>query len=137
MILDFPVEIPTWDSGEYKTTTFNTRDEYKDFVLHCFKEPGQYNFNQDSSDVFTEQALLFNKQGFYCIYPENTKDFINYWEDQKAKCRYGLIVKSGSNQWYMTRDYYMWLNFLPIFNKETQKFGFAIVTGKPYLHLAF
>ena len=135
MVLNFPIEIPTWDNGEYTTTLFNTRDEYKDFVLNCFKEPGQYNFNQDSNNIFREQALVFNKQGLYCAYPENTKDFINYWEDQKTKCRYGLIVKSGSDQWYMTRDYYMWLNFLPIFNKEIQRFGFADVRDAQY-HMA-
>ena len=27
--------------------------------------------------------------------------------------------------WYLTRDYYMWLNFLPIFDKEEKKYGFA------------
>jgi len=135
MIDNFPLQIPTWDNGQYTSTTFNTRDEYKDFVLSCFKEPGQYNFNEDCSNIFIEQALAFNKQGFYCIYPENTKDFISYWEDQKAKCRYGLIVISGSSHWYMTRDYYMWLNFLPIFNKEIKKFGFPDIRDAQY-HMA-
>ena len=32
----------------------------------------------------------------------------------------------GDKSWYLTRDYYMWLNFLPIFDKEEKKYGFAI-----------
>ena len=50
---------------------------------------------------------------------------IAYWEDQKIKCREGVIYKHNGLTWYLTRDYYMWLNFLPIYDKEEKKYGFA------------
>lgn len=54
---------------------------------------------------------------------------------EKKKCRKGVIYKSGDKVWYIARDYYMWLNFLPIFNKEIQKFGFADIRDAQY-HMA-
>ncbi len=111
------IDIPTWDNGSWITTSFNTREEYTDFVLSIFKEPGQYNFD-NTSFLFNEQARLFNKNGVYCTSPQGSKDYRIYWDHEKNKCRYGAIYKNAGNTWYLPRDYYMWLNFLPIFNKE-------------------
>jgi hypothetical protein len=128
------INIPTWENGEWGTTSFSTKDEFKDFVFSIFKEPGQYNFDI-TSQKFNEQARIFNNIGFYCKAPQGTKDFIVYWNDQKNKCRLGVIFKNNTDTWYIPRDYYMWLNFLPIFNKETQRFGFADVRDAQY-HMA-
>jgi hypothetical protein len=128
------IEIPTWDNGIWTTTSFNTREEYTDFVLSVFKEPGQYNFDETSS-LFNEQARLFNKNSIYCTSPQGSKDYRIYWDHEKNKCRYGAIYKNAGNTWYLPRDYYMWLNFLPIFNKEIQRFGFADVRDAQY-HMA-
>jgi hypothetical protein len=117
--------IPTWDNGKWTTTSFATRDEFRVFLLTIFKEPGQYNFNEDSNKIFNQQAQIFKSTNIYCAAPFKSKDFINYWDDQKLKCRNGVLVKSGKETWYLAREYYMWLNFLPIFNKEIQAFGFA------------
>ncbi len=127
-------EIPTYENGQWGTTIFHTREEYVAFVKDCFKEPGKYEF--DATTVkFKEQSILFQKQGFYCNHPFKSKDFINYWDDQKNKCRVGAIYKSGGNTWYLTRDYYMWLNFLPIYDKEEKRFDFAKVRDAQY-HMA-
>jgi len=134
MLKQYNIEIPTWENGEWSTVTFDTRDEFKDFVFSIFKEPGKYKFDE-TSKMFNEQARQFNEFSFYCKSPQGTKDFIQYWNDQKNKCRVGVIYKSNGNVWYIPRDYYMWLNFLPIFNKEIQKFGFADVRDAQY-HLA-
>jgi hypothetical protein len=134
MLQQTNIEIPTWENGEWGTTSFDTRDEFNDFVLSIFKEPGKYEFDETSL-IFNQQARIFNDIGFYCQAPQGTKDFIYYWNDQKNKCRVGVIFKNGTNTWYIPRDYYMWLNFLPIFNKETQRFGFADVRDAQY-HLA-
>jgi len=128
------IDIPTWDNGSWITTSFNTREEYTDFVLSIFKEPGKYNFD-NTSFLFNEQARLFNKNGIYCTSPQGSKDYRIYWDHEKNKCRYGAIYKNAGNTWYLPRDYYMWLNFLPIFNKEIQKFGFADVRDAQY-HMA-
>ena len=127
--------IPTWDNGTWTTTSFKSREDFRTFLLTIFKEPGQYNFNEDSSRIFNEQAQIFKKEKVYCTAPFKSKDFINYWDDQKTKCRNGVLVKSGKETWYLAREYYMWLNFLPIFNKEIQAFGFADIRDAQY-HMA-
>ena len=133
--MDFWNDIPTWDNGTWTTTNFDSRDEFRVFIFSIFKEPGQYNFNEDSAHIFNEQCRLFNENKIYCTAPFKSKDFINYWDDQKEKCRKGVIVKSGKEIWFLAREYYMWLNFLPIFNKEIQAFGFADIRDAQY-HMA-
>jgi hypothetical protein len=51
------------------------------------------------------------------------------------KCKSGIIVKNNGNAWYISRDYYMWLNFLPIYDKEEKRFDFAKVRDAQY-HMA-
>lgn len=127
-------EIPTYENGTWDVTTFYTREEFRDFLLSIFKEPGKYNFNE-TSKIFNEEGRKFQKQGFYCAVPIKTKDFIAYWDDQKRKCRNGIIVKDGDEKWFISRDYYMWLNFLPIYDKEEKRFDFAKVRDAQY-HMA-
>lgn len=127
-------EIPTYENGVWDVTTFYTREEFRDFLLSIFKEPGKYNFNE-TSKIFNEEGRKFQKQGYYCAAPVKTKDFIAYWNDQKAKCRNGIIVKDGDDKWFISRDYYMWLNFLPIYDKEEKRFDFAKVRDAQY-HMA-
>jgi hypothetical protein len=132
---EFITDIPTWDNGTWTHTTFNTKDEFKDFITSLFKQPGEYKFNKDTLAIGTEQAQIYYKQKYYCSKPFKSKDFIDYWEDQKNKCRKGLIVKSSKDTWFFSRDYYMWLNFLPIYDKEKAKFGFAKLRDAQY-HMA-
>ena len=127
-------DIPTWDNGTWSTTDFESREEFATFVRDLFKEPGEYKFNKVSEE-FNSQATKFNTQGFYCNAPFKSRDFINYWELEKKKCRKGVIFKSKKQTWFIARDYYMWLNFLPIFNKEIQQFGFADIRDAQY-HMA-
>ena len=126
--------IPTYKAGKWSTTTFETDDEFLQFLLPLFKEPGLYQFNK-TAFLFNEEARKFNKQGYYCTSPFRSKDFVAYWDDQKAKCRNGAIYHSGKKTWYLTRDYYMWLNFLPIYDKEEKAYGFAKVRDAQY-HMA-
>ena len=129
-------DIPTWDNGTWTSTDFNSREEFYEYLLtNVFKEPGKYEFNNTTTSLFTQESAKFNKDKVYCTAPFKSKDFIAYWDDQKAKCRRGLLIKEKGKVWYMTRDYYMWLNFLPIFNKEIQKFGFADIRDAQY-HMA-
>ena len=127
-------EIPTYKDGDWTTTTFDSEQEFIDFLLPLFKEPGEYGFDE-TSYLFNEQARIFNTDGFYCSAPFRSKDFITYWNTEKIKCRQGVIYHNGDKTWYLTRDYYMWLNFLPIFDKEEKKYGFAKVRDAQY-HMA-
>ena len=33
----------------------------------------------------------FKKDGYFCDAADGTKDFIDYWDDQKLKCRKGVF----------------------------------------------
>jgi hypothetical protein len=128
------ISIPTNRDGQWQTTEFNDKSEFAFFVLELFKEPGLYGFDK-TAYLFNEQARKFNELGFYCQAPFRSKDFIAYWNDEKDKCRNGVIFINGKKIWYVTRDYYMWLNFLPIYDKEEKKYGFAKVRDAQY-HMA-
>ena len=126
--------IPTWDNGTWTITNFNSREELSNFVFSIFKEPGKYEFDE-TSKLFNAESTRFRKDKIYTATIPRSKDFITYWDDQKLKCRRGVIFKSGEKTWYITRDYYMWLNFLPIFDKEQQVFDFAKIRDAQY-HMA-
>ena len=128
------VSVPTYKNGDWSETNFNTEEEFRDYLLTLFKEPGLYNFDE-TSFLFNHEAKVFNDEGVYCNKPFRSKDYVNYWEDQKNKCRVGVIYHGKKDTWYITRDYYMWLNFLPIFDKEEKKYGFAKVRDAQY-HMA-
>ena len=126
--------IPIFENHKWSTREFDSDDDFKQFLESIFKEPGEYNFDS-TAWLFNEEAKRFNSEGNYCNKPFRSKDFTAYWEDQKNKCRTGVIYKKGNKEWYLTRDYYMWLNFLPIFDKEEKKYGFAKVRDAQY-HMA-
>ena len=126
--------IPTWDNGVWTTTSFETRTEFRDFVLSLFKEPGTYDFDE-TSFVFNEEASKYNMQGFYTPAPVRSRDYNAYWDEMKTRCRKGVIFKNKGKTWYLTREYYMWINFLPINNKEIRKFAFPDIRDAQY-HLA-
>ena len=128
------IEIPTYDNGNWTTTTFQTRDDFKSLILSLFKEPGKYEFDA-TSHVFNSEARKFRNNKLYCTAPAGSKDFIHYWDGEKLKCRRGVLFRSGDKLWYITRDYYMWLNFLPINDKEQKKFDFPQVRDVQY-HMA-
>ena len=128
------ISIPTYKDGEWTTTEFSTREDFRDFLIPLFKKPGEYNFDE-TSKIFNAEARKFQKQKYYCAAPVKSKDFITYWDDQKHRCRTGVIYYNGNSVWYLTRDYYMWLNFLPIYDKEEKKFDFAKVRDAQY-HMA-
>ena len=127
-------KIPTYKDGEWDYTTFQSDESFIDFLLGLFKEPGKYEFNE-CAFKFNQEARNFNSDGYYCSSPFKSKDFLKYWNKEKEKCINGVIYTHGKSTWYLTRDYYMWLNFLPIYDKEEKKYGFAKVRDAQY-HMA-
>lgn len=125
-IQQFHKEIPTWDNGTWTETVFEDRNEFIEFVHSVFKEPGKYDFD-DTSLLFNEQARLFKKNGFYCNAPFKTKDFLSYWDFEKKKNIEGVIFKNNGKTWYLPREYYFWINFLPIYDKIKKDFDFPLV----------
>lgn len=128
-------DIPTYENEEWTTTSFESREDFAEFIRELFKKPGKYTFNELSNKIFIQQSEKFKKDGVYCTAPFKSRDFVKYWDEEKAKCRKGVIIKDKGNTWFLAREYYMWLNFLPIFNKEIQNFGFADIRDAQY-HMA-
>ena len=130
------IEIPTYDvvKEQWSQTQFETRELYVEFLWSMFKEPGKYEFDETSL-LFNKEARLFNKYKVFTSAPYRSKDYITYWDDQKEKCRKGVIFKGRKNTWFLARDYYMWINFLPIYNKEVARFTFADIRDAQY-HMA-
>jgi len=128
------MEVPTWEQGVWSTTNFETLEEFREFVLPLFKEPGKYNFDETSFE-FNAQARKYNTKEYFCPFPEGSKDFIDYWDHEKAKCRQGVLFKTKKEMWYLPREYYMWINFLPINDKVKKKFAFPEVWDGQY-HMA-
>lgn len=128
--------IPTMDaaSGVWGHRVFETREELLAYVWTLFKEPGKYEFDETTKE-WNRQAQQWNKYGFYCQAPKMSKDFLDYWDAQKDRCRNGVIFigKTGT-EWYLPRDYYMWVNFLPLALKEGG-FGFPSLWDTQY-HMA-
>tara|TARA_R110001632_G_scaffold143149_2_gene259142 strand:- start:31842 stop:34070 length:2229 start_codon:yes stop_codon:yes gene_type:complete len=119
--------IPTWDNGTWTHTSFKSREEFVVLLEdEYFKEPGEYNFD-DSVKIFRSEAIKFDNQGYYCEFLEDTLDFEDYWDDQALKSRKGIFVWNGDNKWYLPREYYFWLNFLPIIDKIKKKRQFPSI----------
>lgn len=132
---NYPFSIPTWENDEWiEDTVFDTKTDFVNFLLSIFKEPGDYEFDE-SVDKWKVEAYAFNEKGYFCKAPRNSRDFLAYWEDQKNKCRKGAIYKNGDKKWYISRDYYMWLNFLPLFDKEKSIYSFPNIWDAQY-HMA-
>lgn len=134
MLYQFPLSIPTYSPNGWSETQFETLEEFRKFADSLFKEPGKYEFDE-TSFKFNEQARYFEQNKSYPKYAFKSKDFRRYWDTEKDKCRKGAIFTNGKKTWYLPRDYYMWLNFLQIYNKEINGFGFAKVRDVQY-HMA-
>jgi hypothetical protein len=111
--------IPTFD---YKTkkwtyTSFESQEVFSLFLKELFKEPGFYEFDE-STKVWRSEADRYEEYGYYTKALKGTQEYLDYWNTQKERCRKGVIYKNGDKTWYVTREYYMLLNFLPIINKE-------------------
>lgn len=131
--------IPTYDyqTKQWSTSQFLTYEDFRVFVRSLFKDGGpdeSYEFDE-TSFMFNDEWRKFQKNGLYCSHPFKSRDYINYWEGEKQKCREGVIYKNKGKTWYITRDYYMWLNFLPIYDKEEKSFGCPKVRDVQY-HMA-
>lgn len=131
---ELPLLIPTWEKGIWTHTEFQTKQEFIDFLIPLFKEPGKYEFDETTLE-WNSQANKYNEKEYYCAFKQGSIDYRNYWNDQKDKCRRGAIFKNNDKTWYLCREYYMWINFLPINDKMKKKFAFPQIWDTQY-HMA-
>ena len=131
MLDNSEILIPTYNKPKQKElwshTAFSNRKEFYTFVKSTFQEPGKYELD-DSSQLFNIEARKFRENNdVYSMAIYRSKDFIEYWDSEKEKCRKGVIIHNNGKVWYLPRDYYMWINFLPIYDKIKKKFDFPLV----------
>ena len=126
------LDIPLWHDGVWSTHSFESREEMAQLLEdEYFKEPGNYEFDSVVSE-FQKQGLKFKKDGYFCDAPDGTKDFIDYWNDQKLKSRKGVLYWKDNRKYYLPRDYYFWINFLPIIDKVKRKTDFPDIHDAQY-----
>lgn len=131
------ITIPTINakSNKFSVQEFD-KDEWINILENeIFKEPGKYNLNAITTKYLKSEAQKFEKRGYYTDAPYNSIDYIEYWEKQKLLCRNGLLIINGDDKYYATREYYFWLNFLPIYRKDAKKYGFPDIMDFQ-MHLA-
>ena len=62
------------------------------------------------TDEFRKEALRYMEDGVYTRALPGTKDYYEYWDDQRHKCIYGYTVGETT----ITGNHYFYLNFCPI-----------------------
>lgn len=60
-----------------------------------------------NTELFSEEALRFKKHGYYCNAPYGTKDYTDYWDEQKRRRIEGYSVGGVK----ITGAHYGYLNF--------------------------
>lgn len=112
--------IPTYNilTKEWTKTSFTSQIEFGHTLLNeYFKEPGKYEFDEDTQ-VIALLGKFWEKNKFYTTLADGTADSNKFWKEEEYKCRLGVFLIKGEKKWYFTRDYYFFLNYCPIINKE-------------------
>jgi hypothetical protein len=68
---------------------------------------------------FSEAAITFKRDGFYCKAPKGHPDYKAYWAEQKRRCKEGYQV----GDLRITGRHYFYLNFCPIKRTAPKKGG--------------
>lgn len=113
--------IPTYihDTQTWTSTSFESQEAFGEFLKPLFKDCGEYGFDE-STLLWNRVAkdYIKHRKQYVPNLPKGSKARIQWWENEKKKCRKGVIWKHKDKTWYIPREYYMLLNFLPITNKE-------------------
>jgi len=133
--MEYTIPTYTLDTNEWSETNFYSKEEFTEFIGERIKYPGSYEFSIELVQKITERAIYFNKHGYYDRHVERSKDYYSFWRPEKQKCTKGVIWKDGDKVYYTTREYYMWLNFLPIFVKKKNAYDFPSFRDGQY-HIA-
>ncbi len=121
--------IPTYntESNQWSYTNFETEKEFKEFIWSKFKKPGDIKLK--NTWAWRQEAIKYEKEGSYDFdIVLRSSDYVTYWNNEKEKCTKGVII----DDFYLTRYYYFWLNFLPINDKKVNKLQFPEVWDSQY-----
>ena len=60
-------------------------------------------------------ALRFLKHGAYTSFLPGTKDYYDFWDEERKRCLYGYTVDEGTeDELKVTGFHYFYLNYCPI-----------------------
>lgn len=120
--------VPTFNSTtkEWSYTEFKTRDDFKAYLWSVFKKPGEVKLK--NTWAWRQEATKWESQGYYTDAVNLSSDFVTYWNKEKEKCKDGVII----DDFYLTKYYYFWLNFLPINDKKVNKLRFPEIWDSQY-----
>lgn len=112
-------KIPTFtvQTQEWTYTSFDSQIEFGKYLDLLWNDECEYDFDE-TSFIFNLEARKWLKYKVYISAQWGSADHKAYFKKEKEKCRRGVIYKNGDKEWYLPREYYMWLNFLPVANKE-------------------
>lgn len=136
MIVDYK-NIPLYNvkQDKWEEVSFSSQEEFAHKLDSLFSDKCEYHFDETSLH-FNKHAKHFDKHGCYHNLTPKTKEWIEWWDFEKLKCTKGVFFKNGDKEWYLPREYYDWLNFLKLANKEQDgAFTFPYVLDIQY-HLA-
>jgi len=100
----------------------STDQEYKDQI----KNVGEYNLKD--THKWKERAIFFQEKGYYTEAIEDTHDWVTFWQEEKEKILNGLWIDG----FYIPGLYYFYLNYLPIYHKQLNKYEFPDVYDMDY-----
>jgi hypothetical protein len=112
--------IPTYDidSKVWSETDFDIQEDLAVFLDSVWNDECDYKFTDEAVEAFREKAIHFEKHKCYTFHPGGSKERKEFWRTEGKKCVRGVIYKQGNTLWYLTRDYYFFLNFCQFANKE-------------------
>lgn len=116
-MINFPLVIPEYQlkTDSWTEREFSTKEGFLSFVNKQLKIPGEYDLKR--TDLWRQPALHFQKNKTYTLLQENTEDYRNWWKFEKTKTKNGVIYNLEDREFYVTGDYYWFLNFTPIVDK--------------------
>lgn len=119
-------------TDEWSYEEFETKEDFVKFVQSKFIAPGDHKLH--STKNWRKTAKFFEDNGYYSSAVRGTSDYKEFWDTEKDRCRNGVII----DEFYLTRHYYFYLNFLKINNKETKQQSFPdIYDAQYYIFLYF
>jgi len=100
----------------------NTDQEYKDQI----KQVGKYNLKDTYK--WKERATYFQENEYYTDLVEDTHDWNEFWDEEERRIMNGLWVDG----FYIPGLYYFYLNYLPIYHKQLNKYEFPDLYDMDY-----
>lgn len=109
------IKIPRLLNGNWDFLEFKSKKEYLDFLKSKLNKIGNYNLK--NTNLFRSSALKFINTGKYTDKVAKSKEWIDYWDFEKIKSWYGVII----DDYFLTGHYYFYLNFCPIYQVQKKK----------------